>query len=211
MDITLYHYIHCPFCVRVRLALGYLGLSWNSIVLPYEDEKTPIELAGKKMLPIAKIDNQVMNESLNIIAKIDRNQVLSQVLDPSLEQSLQTIGEYIHSLVMPYWIWTPEFSESSRQYFKKKKEIKRGPFEILVTRRQEFEVPINEWLARNQDLIHPYWKSESLAISDIALAAHLWGLHLLPNFHFPPKWHHYLQTIQRECHFNYLMDHGGQR
>lgn len=208
MDLTLYHYVHCPFCVRVRLALGFLALPWKSLVLPYDDEKTPVALTGKKMLPIAVIDGKAMNESLDIIARIDSSKKLAGVIDPALEHALQVVGEHVHNLVMPYWIWTPEFNESSRQYFQKKKEIKRGPFEILVKRRQEFEAPVNEWLAQHESLLRPYWKSERLSISDLALAAHLWGLHLLPNFTFPSKWHDYLQMIQAECRFNYLMDIG---
>ena len=72
MAIALYHYVHCPFCVRVRLALGFLNVAYDSIVVPYDDEKTPIELVGKKMLPIAVIEGKAMNESLDIIEAIDQ-------------------------------------------------------------------------------------------------------------------------------------------
>lgn len=210
MDITLYHYIHCPFCVRVRLALGYLAIPWKSIVLPYDDETTPTELCGKKMLPIATINGKAMNESLDIIAKIDHENKLTRALDPELEQAINVAGEFVHSLVMPYWIWTPEFNENSRQYFQKKKEAKRGSFENLKKKREEFEAPLRGWMTQYEKHLSPYWKSQKLTISDMALAAHLWGLHLLPGFNFPKKWNDYLQMIQQECNFTYLIDAGEQ-
>ncbi len=52
--ITLYHYVHCPFCVRVRMAFGHLKVPYKSVVVPYDDAKTPIDLCQVKMLPIIK-------------------------------------------------------------------------------------------------------------------------------------------------------------
>src|SRR5690606_10180512 len=70
---TLYHYVHCPYCVRVRMTLGFLGEKYLSKVLPYDDEQTPVELTGTKMLPIwQRDDGSSMNESLDIIKELDR-------------------------------------------------------------------------------------------------------------------------------------------
>ena len=43
----------------------------NLIVLPYDDETTPVNLTGVKMLPIIEIDGETSNESLEIISKLD--------------------------------------------------------------------------------------------------------------------------------------------
>ena len=68
---TLYHYIHCPFCLRVRMAYGFFKIPYKSIVLDYSEEKIPIDLCGKKMLPIASFpDGKLLNESLDIIKEI---------------------------------------------------------------------------------------------------------------------------------------------
>ena len=127
--MKLYHYVHCPFCVRVRLALGFLGKEFESIVLPYDDEKTPVELCEKKMLPIVTFDDgSSSNESLEIIARSDEEDVLGtqkllnnkdQLAD--IEKLLNEIGKPVHNLAMPYWIWTPEFTENSRKYFLEKR------------------------------------------------------------------------------------------
>ena len=71
--MKLYHYVHCPFCVRVRMAAGFLNTSYESIVVPYDDEATPINLTGKKMLPIWVNDKRLaQNESLDIIKNLDQ-------------------------------------------------------------------------------------------------------------------------------------------
>src|SRR5665647_414680 len=134
MTLTLYHYVHCPFCVRVRMALGYLELSYSSQVLAYDDEMTPVKLTGKKMLPILTHEQGSINESLDIITYLDKsNEFKTRTLSLlELETRLNTIGTPVHSLAMPYWIYTPEFNERSRAYFQSKKEEKRGPFRDLV-------------------------------------------------------------------------------
>jgi hypothetical protein len=49
---TLYVYDHCPFCVRVRLALGIKNVKHNLHFLGNDDVKTPTALVGKKIAPI---------------------------------------------------------------------------------------------------------------------------------------------------------------
>lgn len=48
----LYVYDHCPFCVRVRLALGIKNVKHNLHFLANDDIKTPTKLVGKKIAPI---------------------------------------------------------------------------------------------------------------------------------------------------------------
>lgn len=212
MHLTLYHYVHCPFCVRVRMALGLFKLPYKSIVVPYDDEKTPINLMGKKMLPIMVIDGKAMNESLDIISVIDTEkrlkvaEALNSPIFDSFNELLNKLGTNVHNLAMPYWIYTPEFNEGSRAYFQKKKEQKRGPFKDLVKRKEEFTKTLLQDLSHtSQDLV-PYYRSKEITIFDIMLAAHLWGLYVVPEFQFPENWHNYLQRIKRDCAFDYHQD-----
>lgn len=212
MRMKLYHYVHCPFCVRVRMALGYLNIQYESVVVQYHDEKTPVELSGKKMLPIFKFsENSVMNESLDIIAKLDQQNLLnSQFMNNNskFEALLDEVGKSVHALCMPYWIWTPEFSPESRAYFKAKKSLKRGPFYKLVQNADSFHHSLNTTLTKIENLVanKKYFDGQKLSILDIALCAHLWGLYIVPEFQFSPAMHQYLQHIKKECRFNYHED-----
>lgn len=49
---TLYVYDHCPFCVRVRFALGVKNIKHNLHFLANDDIATPTKLVGKKISPI---------------------------------------------------------------------------------------------------------------------------------------------------------------
>ncbi len=212
MALTLYHYVHCPFCVRVRMALGFLNLAYSSVVIPYDDEVTPVRLTGKKMLPALSDGKKVINESLDIIQLIDaKNELKTKDIINSenfkiFEAYLNFLGSPIHSLAMPYWIWTPEFTESSRIYFQKKKEEKRGPFKDLVRNQKTYISKLEaEWPKLISEL-KPFYQSSTFSLYDILLASHLWGLYIVPEFQFPLEIHHYLQEVKKITQFNYHQD-----
>ena len=211
-NYTLYHYVHCPFCIRVRMALGYLKLDYKSVVLPYDDEETPIALTGKKMLPALNDGVKTINESLDIIDLIDKKNVLNvkQTIESAdfkkLSLFLDQLGKPIHSLAMPYWIYTAEFNNNSREYFQKKKEEKRGPFRDLLLNQKKFLDQLIPLLNKLENNLTPFYQSHELTLNDILLAAHLWGLYVVPEFQFSEKVHHYLQRVKTECNFHYHQD-----
>lgn len=213
MELNLYHYVHCPFCVRVRMTLSYLNLPFTSTVLPYDDEKTPIALTGTKMLPIMVVDGKPMNESLDIMAVLDKENSLSinEVKNSSdfagFNDLLTKLGANVHNLAMPYWIYTPEFNESSRTYFQKKKEQKRGPFKDLVKKQNIFIEEISKDLVEVAKDLRPFYKSGQFSLYDILLAAHIWGLYVVPEFQFDQRIHDYLQSVKKVCRFNYHEDY----
>ena len=49
---SLYNYDHCPFCVRVRLALGFKNIKHNLVFMANDDVHTPTSMVGKKIAPI---------------------------------------------------------------------------------------------------------------------------------------------------------------
>lgn len=48
----VYVYDHCPFCVRVRLALGVKNIKHTVHFMANDDVPTPTKLVGKKIAPI---------------------------------------------------------------------------------------------------------------------------------------------------------------
>lgn len=211
MQVTLYHYVHCPFCVRVRMAFGHLGIKYKSEVLQYDDEKTPIDLTGVKMLPIATIDSKTLNESLDIIKladienKLDLNFIISKEF-LKLEATINFLAKEVHNLAMPYWVLTPEFKEPAKKYFEDKKSKKRGPFKDLVKKQPELIAELNKKLADLEKNIKEFYISDTFSIKDIILASHIWGMYVVPEFQFSEKIHHYLQRVKAQCNFNYHED-----
>ncbi len=208
MDLVLYHYVHCPYCVRVRMALGFLNLSYESRVLAYDDQKTPIDLIGVKMLPILSINGVPMKESLDIIRKLDSGDSLRNSSDISAAESfIKSVNNAVHSLAMPQWIYTQEFTPSSREYFLKQKVAKRGPFKDLVARKSEFIAELKPCFEQLLSQLKPFFQSSEMRIQDIMIASHVWGLYLVPEFQFPDEIHQYLQNVKRNCRFNYHQDY----
>jgi len=72
---TVYVYDHCPFCVRVRLALGFKNVKHIVNFLANDDIPTPTKLVGKKIAPIfaLPVDDLIMGESLDIIKLVDED------------------------------------------------------------------------------------------------------------------------------------------
>ncbi|EQC43934.1 glutaredoxin 2, C-terminal domain protein [Bacteriovorax sp. Seq25_V] len=193
------------------MALGFLDMPYESIVTQYNDEKTPIDLTGKKMLPIMEFDNEAaMNESLDIIKKLDSKALISFDLyknhEAEIEDLLSKIGSDVHSLCMPYWIWTPEFTTESRKYFQEKKEVKRGPFKNLIKNKEQFIDSLNETLKTLEERVSSFYRSDILTVADIMIASHLWGMYIFPEYQFSEKVHSYLQLVKKQCRFDYHVD-----
>jgi len=208
--MKLYHYVHCPFCVRVRLACDFLSIKYESIVLTYDDEKTPISLSGKKMLPILLDGKNAINESLEIIKFLDSEDSLNQKFyltnKPYVDKVLEKIGFDIHSLAMPYWVYTPEFDEESRMYFKNKKEVKRGAFNHLVLNRETYIKSLISTLEEVDINIDGFFLSRKFSILDILLYSHLVAGYVVPGMNFTQKISEYMQRVENDTGFQYHSD-----
>lgn len=210
--MKLYHYVHCPFCIRVRMALGFLKMDHESVVLDYDDEITPVKLTGVKMLPILEVENKAINESLDIIEFIDQknlfgiNKLKATPIFSEVEKLLDLLGKDVHSLAMPYWIYTKEFTPKAREYFQSKKEKKRGPFNELVHNRKSFLAGLTPNLTKLENMLSQNFINGEFSILDIMIASHLWGLYVVPEFQFSVKLNNYLQKIAELTSFDYHKD-----
>ena len=83
-----------------------------------------------------------------------------------IETLVTKLSNNVHNLVMPYWVWLPEFDEASRRYFEAKKSKKRIPFKELVKRQDEFIKLLNKDLEALEKELKPFYQSESFAFKD---------------------------------------------
>ena len=206
-NLTLYHYVHCPFCIRVRLALKILNIQYKSVVLPYDDEITPVELAGAKMLPILTVGDFAMSESLDIIQFMDKKDTLNWELlgeeKVIVDNILSEVAKNLHPLAMPYWIYTPEFDNASRKYFQTKKERKRGPFNELVKNREIYIEGLNNILEEVSGNLTPFFKSSKISIIDILLYSHIVGNYVVVGYQVPKKIDAYMKKVEKDNSFSY--------
>jgi len=113
----LYVYDHCPFCVRVRLAAGVMGVDYKVIFMGNSDVETPTAMVGKKIAPIWKDADGAMMESLDIIAKLDPNGTIKPASGrkdfKEWQKSVQTV---MRKLCRPRYVMSPlvpEFQQKS--------------------------------------------------------------------------------------------------
>jgi len=120
---TVFVYDHCPFCVRVRLALGLKNIKHNVNFMANDDIPTPTKLVGKKIAPIfaLPLDNLVMGESLDIIKLVDSDPRFGPVelFKPSTERTdikawQKSVQVLLRTLQRPRYVATgllPEFQQ----------------------------------------------------------------------------------------------------
>ena len=190
------------------MAFGILNIPWKSVPLDYDDEETPIRLMGKKMLPIVEWGpGDLMNESLDIIARLDSDNTLCrELVTEEFDNLLSEIAAPLFKIAMPHLIWSKEFNESSRTYFQHKKEKSRGSFTQLVREQQRYTEQLDRVLAPLASEMNEFYGSNRVTLPDILLASHLWSLYVVPEFQFHPALHDYLQRVKGECRFNYQED-----
>jgi len=132
----LYVYDHCPFCVRVRLALGIKNVKHTVHFLANDDVPTPTKLVGKKVAPIFALpsDSLVMAESLDIINMVDNdprfgptNQIKPGTKRDDLKSWQKSVQTLLRTLQRPRYVATgllPEFQQlDSRHAFIKNHQL----------------------------------------------------------------------------------------
>jgi len=215
----LYVYDHCPFCVRVRLALGLVGLKHQLVFMGNDDIMTPTKLVGKKIAPIWEDDDGPMGESLDIIDKIDVNRMLKPASGRTdlkkWQKSVQTI---MRKLQRPRYVKVPlpEFMQrDGRDAFVRnhqmppyeKAEWKGGALRIEA-KYEKYEEAFKESaelvpqlsmaLFQLEPMIfcREYCTEGGLSLDDIDLWARLRSITLIKGLFIPPKIRAYLDHFE---------------
>jgi glutathione S-transferase len=73
-DVILHHYALSPFAEKIRLMLGYCGLSWQSVIVPAIPPRRTLEpLAGKyRRIPVMQIGADVFCDTRSITTELAR-------------------------------------------------------------------------------------------------------------------------------------------
>ena len=205
--MKLYVYDHCPYCVKARMIFGFKKVSFKLICLLNDDEKTPINMIGTKMVPILEIGKEnFMPESLDIISYVDKQKgqpVVSWKTDKKLSAWLDKNSTLCYELAMPRWVHAPldEFkTKKARDYFQKKKEDYIGPFKdclrdtsnLVEEMTEELKV-LESFFEKNQKFF-----SNRLSVNDFHLFAFLRSLSIVKSLSFPEKIKYYSHKMSEQ-------------
>lgn len=204
--LTLYHYDHCPYCVKARMIFGIKNIPFQLKALLYDDEATPRSFIGAKMLPILKTEKAYMPESLDIVRYMDDNfqtPLVDWKEDSRLNEWLQSCGNAHYFLAMPRWVQASleEFKTSdSKDYFQKKKEKHIGSFSEALKNTKNLIEKMEECLKELEILFqnkNKYWASQ-LSVNDFHLFAYLRMLSVVKDISFPEKVSFYMKNLSEE-------------
>ena len=211
---------HCPFCVRVRLAAGLLGIKHNLQFMANDDIPTPTALIGKKIAPIWVDEDGPMMESLDIIEKIDTGKVLKPASGrtdlKAWQKSVQTL---LRKLQRPRYVMVPlpEFMQKAGRDafvanhqmppFEKSDwkgaadfpiEKKYGYYEEAFGQTAELLPELNKALLELEPLIccADCCTEGGVSYDDIDLWARLRSLTIIKGVELPPKVRAYLDNFE---------------
>ena len=197
--MKLFYYEHCPYCIRVLMLISYKKIEIEHTVLLNDNEKTPISLIGKKMLPILEKDTgEHLADSLDIIQYLDQldKPILSELTYPGfLTDWLDRTKSLWRELTYPRMIQHPfrEFqTQSAKDYFENKKLKSAGNFSELLEQTETKKNALQPLLEELEKLI-PELTGEDLTWEDIFLFPFLRLFTLVPGINWPPAVKKYLE------------------
>lgn len=201
--MTLYTYNHCPYCVRAKMIFALREVPFHEEVLANDDEKTPVGLIGKKIVPVLlKEDGSAMGESLDIVRYIDAyagRERLAETVRPELQAWLARTGEYAAQLTHPRIVRLalPEFATASaRAYFIEKKSQSIGDFAENIENTAALLKRLHADLPALANLIRaPTHLNHSLGYEDILTFPVLRSLSVVKGLKYPAQVQAYAEQM----------------
>lgn len=210
--MKLYIYDHCPFCVKARMIFGLKNIPVELNVLQNDDEATPTQMIGQKMVPILqKDDSRYLPESMDIVHYVDNSDgkpLLTGKRNPAIEEWLRKVNGYVNQLLLPRFAKSAfdEFSTpTARQYFIRKKEASSGSFDNHLAHSAGLIKKIGDDLRSLDKLIvQPNAVNGELSEDDIHLFPLLRNLTLVAGIHWPTKVADYRDNMAKQTQVNLL-------
>ncbi|NOI54462.1 glutaredoxin 2 [Vibrio crassostreae] len=137
--MRLYSYDHCPFSTRVRYVAGSLNLEINPQILAFDDDKTTVDIIGKKQVPILlSCECEAIAESNDIITYLLGLSGSNENGEPSEDVKEWQSNAFLTLQQIGYPRWTSlplgEFAtESAKEAWRAKKETAELNFKELMT------------------------------------------------------------------------------
>lgn len=213
--MRLFIYEHCPYCVKALIAFGMKGIPVDVIVLPNDDEATPISMIGVKACPILqKPDGSFMGESMDMVHYLDQLDG-TPLFGPSANREdltvwLKRVNLLFKQLLYPRWITSPvgEFkTQSAINYFVNKKTKELGSFSEALA---NSDALIKE-LEKELELLAPMLNSkkyvnEQLTVDDIDLFGRLRAITLIKGLTIPKEIRDYIDYFSKVSNIGTFYD-----
>lgn len=198
-------YEHCPFCIKARMIFGLKGSPVQLVVLMNDDEQAPVDMVGRKVVPILQTGGQFMPESLDIVALIDGRgaPVLTGARNAAVAAWMDRGRGLLYREFLPRAAMAPfpEFATTAaRAYFLTHKEKSSAPFVTVLENSEEAVAALTAWVQELAPLVQsPNAVNGVLSYDDIDLFAALHSLSLIRGVQYPASVQTYRQTLSKLC------------
>ncbi|AKP73742.1 Glutaredoxin-2 [Piscirickettsia salmonis] len=200
--MTLYEYKYCPYCIRVRLALGLKNIPYEAVAVDYADSELPTRLIGKKMLPVLKtVAGDYLGESLDIVKYLDENHAGPAIIASARQAEIETIltksRRAVYGLLAPRWLragFKELESQAAQDYLRHKFEssLECTLEESLANTAEYFEILKPVFAQLEALLTHTETVDGVISYADIVLVPPLVNLTLVKDIPLPDKLKQYL-------------------
>ena len=214
---TLIHFEFCPFCHRVRLALGFKRIAYAEMLDRFYGPDHFRAVSGFDRLPVLVYgDGARQAESLDIIRSLDARFPNTQPLTPDPgEDDFEAvlawrarISDNLFRLISPVLPAYEGLGDDQRAmvYYRQRMEGWFGAsLEQLHAQRHAFYDAVHpelETMASSVDR-HGFYRSK-FSIADTVIAGDLTGLRLLDAITLPPALTAYFKRVEAACETSLL-------
>ncbi|QPG06054.1 glutaredoxin 2 [Salinimonas marina] len=212
--VTLYQYLHCPYCVRADMVANYLNIDHKKVFLDNDDTDTGERLVGKKIVPILQLeDGSAMAESMDIVqhlVSMSKTDLHEGSGYQAHLQMLDDISQATRGLLYPRHIRVtqPEFeTQSARDYFQHKKEDMLGmSFDEAFENTEAYQSQVEQTLAALPEVILPEERDNQLSWDDVMLFPILRNLTLVKDLKIPDQLRSYINQVSKltniKCYYD---------
>ncbi len=208
--MTLYLFEHCPYCVKALMVAHYCGAPITTKVLQNDDEITPNQLVGKKIVPILALENgDAMAESLDI-AKYFAEHTHTEISNGKhlvrFEDWFSNHRDTFLRLTFPRWAKLPleEFqTKGAVPYFQAKKEKQLA--QSFTSMLDDSEALITKMNAALKELTDVTYHSE-LTWQDVALYPFLRNLSVVKGLEYPENLKDYVLKHSEALKIKHFFD-----
>jgi glutaredoxin 2 len=214
---TLIHFNFCPFCHRVRLALGFKRIAYAETTARFFGSDHFLEISHYDALPVLVYsDGTRQNESLEIIRALDvRFPTSTPLAKTSSEEAFQAafgwrsrISDNLFRLIAPTLTIYQGLGDDQRAmaYYRERMEGWLGASleGLHIQRHQLYDAMLPELEAMASSVDHHGFYRSEFSIADTVIAGDLTGLRLLDDIPLPLALTAYFERVEAACETSLL-------